>query len=429
MRSSAELFLYYIVCKMNSRRVVITGMGAITPMGNDVESLWSALVRGQSGIATIQSFDITNFDAKIAGEVKNFEAAKAFKNPKDAKRTDRFTHFAMAASKQAVAQAALENNPALDYTRIGVIIGSGIGGLITLETEHTKLMGKGPGRISPFLIPMMISNIAAGMVSMEFGFRGPNLAVVTACATAGQSIGEGWRIICDGEAEVIVAGGSEAAVCPMGIGGFAAMKALSTRNDAPEKASRPFDKDRDGFIMGEGAGVVVIEEYEHAKKRGVPILAELVGYGLSADAHHLTAPCPDGDGALRAMKRALEWAGMTPDKIGYINAHGTSTPQGDICETVAIKRLFGDHAKKVMVSSTKSMHGHLLGAAGGVEMIACVKALETGILPPTINLDNPDPQCDLDYIPHEAREARVDVVMNNSFGFGGHNCSLIATRV
>jgi 3-oxoacyl-[acyl-carrier-protein] synthase II len=412
---------------MSQRRVVVTGLGVITPVGNDVPSFWDAIVHGKSGVGPITAFDASAIDSKIAGEVKNFEPAKVFKNPKDARRTDRYTHLAMGAAKEAVHDAGIQNG--VDQPeRAGAIIGSGIGGLLTIEEQHNVLVTKGPSRISPFMIPMLISNIASGLIAMEFNLRGPNMCVVTACATASNAIGEAWRLIRDDEAEVMLAGGSEAAICALGVGGFSAMRALSTRNDAPEKASRPFDKDRDGFVMGEGAGVVVLEELEHAKKRGAKIYAEIVGYGLSADAHHMTSPAPEGEGAARAMKNALKRAGLTPDQIGYINAHGTSTSQGDICETQAIKSVFGDAARKVAVSSTKSMVGHLLGAAGSVEMTACLKAIETGILPPTINLDNPDPLCDLDYVPHTAREQRVDVVMNNSFGFGGHNSCLIAAR-
>lgn len=410
---------------MSLRRVVITGMGAVTPLGNDIPTFWSGLIAGQSGIAPIQAFDTSAFDVTFAGEVKNFLPAPFFKNPKDAKRNDRYAQFAMAAAKEAYAQSGITT---FDMERSGVIVGSGIGGLISIEEEHTKLIQKGPGRVSPFLIPLMISNMASGNIAMEFGFGGPNFAVVTACATANQSIGEAWRIIRTGEADLMIAGGSEAACTPLGIAGFSNMKALSPRNDAPQKASRPFDKDRNGFVLGEGAGVVILESLEHAQKRGANILAELVGYGISADAYHMTSPHPEGKGAARAMKIALQHAGITPEQVSYINAHGTSTPQGDICETNAVKAVFGDYAKKVIVSSTKSMTGHLLGAAGAIELIACVKAIETGLIPPTINLDNPDPACDLDYTPHKTREAKVDVALNNSFGFGGHNASIAIRR-
>ncbi len=404
-------------------------MGAITPVGNDVNSFWDSLVAGRSGAGPITAFDASAFECRIAAEVKGFEPASGFKNPKDARRADRYTQLAVAAAKQAVIDAGVADASGLDLDRIGVMIGSGIGGLITLENQHAIYLEKGPGRLSPFLIPMLISNIASGIVAMEHGFRGPNFAVVTACATSAQCIGEGWRVIRDGDADMIIAGGSEAAICPMGIGGFASMRAVSFRNDDPQAASRPWDKDRDGFLMGEGAGIVVIETLEHAKKRGAKIYCELVGYGLSADAHHLSAPDPEGAGAAKAMSLALKRSGVALGDVGYINAHGTSTPLGDICETLAIKRVFGDGAKRIPVSSSKSMVGHLLGAAGAVETIACVKTIESGTIHPTINLAEPDPQCDLDYVPNVARQARVDVAMSNSFGFGGHNCCLVLKRV
>lgn len=404
-------------------------MGAITPVGNDVNSFWDALVAGRSGAGPITAFDASAFECRIAAEVKGFEPASGFKNPRDARRADRYTQLAVAAAKQAVIDAGIADGNGLDLDRIGVMIGSGIGGLITLENQHAVYLEKGPGRLSPFLIPMLIGNIASGIVAMEHGFRGPNFAVVTACATSAQCIGEGWRVIRDGDADMIIAGGSEAAICPMGIGGFASMRAVSFRNDDPQAASRPWDKDRDGFVMGEGAGIVVIETLEHAKKRGAKIYCELVGYGLSADAHHLSAPDPEGAGAAKAMNLALKRSGVALGDVGYINAHGTSTPLGDICETLAIKRVFGDGAKKIPVSSSKSMVGHLLGAAGAVETIACVKTIESGTIHPTINLAEPDPQCDLDYVPNVARQARVDVAMSNSFGFGGHNCCLVLKRV
>ncbi len=413
---------------MSDRRVVITGLGVVTPVGNDVATFWDSLVNARSGIGPITSFDTKDFSSKIGGEVRNFDPAKAFKNPKDARRSDRYTQLAMAAAKQAIEESGI-NTPGLDFNRIGVMLGSGIGGLITLEDQHTVLMQKGAGRLSPFLIPMLIGNIAAGCIAIDHGLAGPNMAIVTACASAAHSIGEAWRLIRDNEADAIVAGGSEASVCPIGVGGFCAMRALSTRNDDPTKASRPFDKDRDGFVIAEGSAVVVLEEYEHAKKRGAPIYCEIVGYGLSCDANHMTSPAPDGNGAMRAMKRAVERSGLPLEKIGYINAHGTSTQQGDICETMAVKSLFGDRAKSVAISSTKSMTGHMLGAAGSTELVACVKALQNGVIPPTINLDNPDPQCDLDYVPNTAREQKLEVVMSNSFGFGGHNASLMIAKI
>ena len=410
----------------NERRVVLTGIGVITPVGIDLQTFWDNLKSGVSGIGPITAFDTTDHDCRIAGEVKNFEPIRYFKNPKDVRRTDRFTQFAMAAARNAIADGRLDPATLPDPTRIGCIIGSGIGGLKTLSDQHTILMNKGPGRISPFMIPMMISNMASGLVSMEFGLQGPNFATVSACATACHAIGEAWRMIRFDEADAFLAGGTEATIIPLGIGGFAAMKALSTRNDEPTRASRPFDRDRDGFVMGEGAGVVLIEELQHALRRGAPIYCEIAGYGLSADAYHMTSPLPEGEGAVRCMRMALNKAGINPDEVDYVNAHGTSTGIGDICETKAIKTIFGDHAKNgLLVSSTKSMTGHLLGAAGSVETAVCALAIRDSIIPPTINLDNPDAECDLDYVPHKAREHKVRVAMNNSFGFGGHNATLV----
>jgi len=401
-------------------------MGVVTPLGDTLDTFWENIKNGVSGIDRITAFDATEFDCRIAGEVKNFAPVPFFNNPKDCRRSDRFAQFGMAASKRAFADAGLDMAK-VDADRFGVVIGSGIGGLKTLEDQHTILMNKGPSRVSPFMIPMMISNMASGVVSMEFGMRGPNFATVSACATACHAIGEAWRMIRLGEADAFLAGGAEAAVIPLGICGFAAMKALSTRNDEPQKASRPFDRDRDGFVMAEGAGVIVLEELEHARRRGAKIYCELAGYGLSADAYHMTSPLPEGDGARRCMSIALEKAGINASEVDYINAHGTSTSVGDLCETRAIKALFGTHARDgLLVSSTKSMTGHLLGAAGSVEMAVCVMAIKEGIVPPTINLDNPDAECDLDYVPHVAREKKVRVAMNNSFGFGGHNATLIA---
>jgi 3-oxoacyl-[acyl-carrier-protein] synthase II len=410
---------------MYDRRVVITGLGVVTPVGNDVATFWESLTEGRSGVRRYEAFNSDGYDCKIAGEVRDIDLVGAFKTPKEARRADRFTQLAMAASKMAMRDSGMDLSK-LDLDRIGVMIGSGIGGLQSMEIEAKRLHEKGPSRVSPFTIAMMISNMASGMISMEFGLRGPNMAIVTACATANHSIGEAWRIIKFGDADAFIAGGTEATISPIGVAGFAAMKALSTRNDEPIKASRPFDKDRDGFVMGEGAGILVIEELEHAKRRGAPIYCELVGYGLSADAYHMTAPLPEGEGASRCMQMALKHAKLNPEDVDYINAHGTSTPIGDLCETKAVKRALGQHAYKVPVSSTKSMTGHLLGAAGGVEMAACVLAIKHGVIPPTINLDNPDPECDLDYVPNVAREAKVRVAMSNSFGFGGHNATLIA---
>jgi 3-oxoacyl-[acyl-carrier-protein] synthase II len=412
---------------MNSeRRVVITGLGVVSPVGNDLETFWTNLKEGRSGIGRISAFDISNYDCQIAGEVRNFDPKAFFKNPKDVRRTDRFVHLAMAASKMSIQDSGLDLEK-VNLDRFGTIISSGIGGLKTLEDQFTILMNKGPSRTSPFTIPMLISNMASGVISMEFDLHGPNLCIVTACATSNNAIGESWRIIKFGDADIFLAGGSEASIVEIGFAGFSAMKALSSRNDEPERASRPFDRDRDGFVMSEGAGVVVVEELEHAKARGAKIYCEITGYGLSADAFHMTAPPPDGEGAARAMKLALEHARLSPEQVDYINAHATSTDIGDICETRAIKQVFGDYAYKVAISSTKSMTGHLLGGAGGVEMAACALAIRDSVIPPTINLENPGKECDLDYTPNVARERKVRVALNNSFGFGGHNATLVAS--
>jgi len=413
---------------MTDRRVVITGLGLVTPLGNDVETFWSNLKNGVSGIQTIDAFDITKYDCKIGGQVREFDPKPFFKNPKDLRRTDRFTHLAMAAAKMALEDGGIDVANLKRRDRFGVIVSTGIGGLKTLQDQLRILLTKGPGRNSPFTIPMLISNMATGVISMEFDLRGPNLCIVTACATSNNAIGESWRIIKFGDADIFLAGGSEASIVEIGLAGFSAMKALSTRNDEPERASRPFDRDRDGFVMSEGAGVVVVEELEHAKARGAKIYCELTGYGVSADAYHMTAPPPDGEGAARAMQLALDHARLSPDQIDYINAHATSTDIGDICETRAIKQVFGDHAHKVAISSTKSMTGHLLGGAGGIEMAACALAIRDSVIPPTINLENPDEECDLDYTPNVAREKKVRVALNNSFGFGGHNATLVATE-
>jgi 3-oxoacyl-[acyl-carrier-protein] synthase II len=411
---------------MNDRRVVITGLGVITPVGNDLATFWKSLTEGKSGIAKITAFDTSAFDCQIGGEVRNFDPKTVFKNFKDARRSDRFTQLAMAAAKMSIQDSGLDLDR-VNKDRFGVLVSSGIGGLKTLEDQYGVLMNKGPSRVSPFTIPMLISNMASGLISMEFGLRGPNMCIVTACATSNNAIGESWRMIKFGDADIFVAGGCEASIVAIGLAGFGAMKALSRRNDEPERASRPFDRDRDGFIMSEGSGVVVVEELEHAKARGANIYCELAGYGLSADAYHMTAPPDDGEGAARAMRLALDHAKVSPEQVDYINAHATSTDIGDICETRAIKTVFGDFAKKVSISSTKSMTGHLLGGAGAVEMAACALAIRDGIIPPTINLENPDPQCDLDYTPNTAKEKKVRVAVNNSFGFGGHNATLVAT--
>jgi 3-oxoacyl-[acyl-carrier-protein] synthase II len=409
------------------RRVVITGLGVVTPVGNTVETFWKNLTEGRSGIRKIQAFDTSEYDCQIAGEVRDFDPKDFFNNFKDARRTDRFTQLAMAAAKMSVQDSGLELDR-VNRDRFGVLVSSGIGGLKTLEDQHNILMNKGPSRVSPFTIPMLISNMASGLISMGFGLRGPSMCIVTACATSNNAIGESWRMIKFGDADAFLAGGSEASIVSIGLAGFSAMKALSRRNDEPERASRPFDRDRDGFVMSEGAGVVVVEELEHAKARGAKIYCELSGYGLSADAYHITAPPEDGEGAVRAIKLALEHARISPEKVDYINAHATSTDIGDICETRAIKTVFGDYAHQVSISSTKSMTGHCLGGAGAVEMAACALAIRDGVIPPTINLENPDPQCDLDYTPNVAREKKVRVAVNNSFGFGGHNATLVATE-
>ena len=413
---------------MTERRVVITGIGGVSPMGNDWASTWEGLKAGKSGIAPIQGMDASDFVCKIGGEVRDYDPLPYFSNPKEGRRVDRYTALAMGAAKMAIADSGMDPEK-LDVTRVGVMVGSGIGGLATLEKNHTACMNKGPARVSPFTIPMMISNIASGLISMEYGFGGPNMSIVTACATANNSVGEAWRMIKFGDADMFVAGGSEASFTPMGLAGFGNMRALSTRNDEPQRASRPFDVGRDGFVMGEGSGVVIIEELEHAKARGATIYAELAGYGVSADAYHLSAPSPDGTGPARAMAMALKHAGLNPEDIAYLNAHGTSTPLGDIAETKAMKIAFGDYAKNgLMVSSTKSMTGHLLGAAGAIELAACVMAVNEGVVPPTINLEDQDPECDLDYVPNESREVDVKAAMSNGFGFGGHNATLVVKR-
>jgi 3-oxoacyl-[acyl-carrier-protein] synthase II len=412
---------------INERRVVITGLGAVTPLGHDVKSTWDNLLAGQCGIDKITLFDAAAFDTQIAGEVKNFDPGASFPSPKDARRADRFAQFGVFAAHQALLDSGLDLDKT-DRDQVGAFIGSGIGGLKTTEDQHSILIAKGPGRLSPFMIPMLILNMASGFFSMFYKLRGPNVATCSACATSTHAIGEAWRTIKMGDANVMFAGGAEATIVPIGIGGFCAMKAMSTRNAEPKRSSRPFDADRDGFVMGEGAGIVVLEELEHAKARGARIYAELSGYGNTADANHMTAPAPGGEGAARCMKMALRHAALAPTDISYINAHGTSTPQGDIAETQAIKTVFGDHARKLVVSSTKGATGHMLGAAGATELVFCVKAIQTSVVPPTINLEKPDPECDLDYVPHTAREMPVNAIVNNSFGFGGHNATVIAKK-
>ena len=411
----------------SDRRVVITGLGVVTPVGNDVETFWKNLITGQCGVEKITAFDASPYDTHIAAEVRGFDPAPAFPSPKEVRRTDRYSQFGIHAAWQALRDSGLDLSKE-NLDEIGVFLGSGIGGLSTTSDQLKVLNERGPGRVSPFTIPMLISNMASGLISMYFNLRGPNFATCSACATANHAIGEAWRTIKAGDAQVMFAGGSEAAVIPIGIAGFCAMRAMSTRNDDPKRASRPFDKDRDGFVMGEGAGVLVLEELEHAKKRGAQIYCEISGYGNTADAHHLTAPSPGGEGAARCMKMALRTGGLNLEDVSYVNAHGTSTPQGDVCETQAIKSVFGDYAKKLVVSSTKGATGHMLGAAGAVEMTACALAIKHGIVPPTINLENPDAECDLDYVPHTARELKVNAVVNNSFGFGGHNSTIAAKK-
>jgi 3-oxoacyl-[acyl-carrier-protein] synthase II len=411
----------------SDRRVVVTGMGVVTPLGHDLDTFWQNLVAGRCGIDKISAFDPKAFDTQIAGEVKSFDLAPAFPSPKEIRRTDRYSQFGIYAAWSALKDSGLELAQE-NCDEIGVILGSGIGGLTTTTEQLNILQTRGPGRVSPFTIPMLISNMASGLVSMYFNLRGPNFATCSACATANHAIGEAWRTIKMGDAQIMFAGGSEAAVVPMGIAGFCAMKAMSTRNDDPQHASRPFDKDRDGFVMGEGAGVLVLEELEHAQKRGGKIYCEIAGYGNTADAHHLTAPSPGGEGAARCMKMALRTGGLNLADVNYINAHGTSTPQGDVCETQAIKTVFGDHARKLVVSSTKGATGHMLGAAGAVEMAVCALAIQNSVVPPTINLQHPDPECDLDYAPNTAREMPVNAIVNNSFGFGGHNATIAAKK-
>ncbi len=408
---------------MEKRRVVVTGMGAVTPLGIGVDETWSAMLEGKSGVGLITQFDAAAFATKIAGEVKGFDPA-LYIEAKEIKKMDRFIHLAIAASRMAMEQSGLQVTEA-NAERVGVMVGSGMGGLIAIEKYHAITLEKGPRKITPFFIPMLIVNLASGHISIIFGAKGPNSAVVTACATGTHNIGDAFKIIQRGDADAMIAGGTEACVTPMGIGGFNAMKALSTRNDEPERASRPFDLDRDGFIMGEGAGLMVLEELEHAKARGANILAELAGYGLSGDAYHLTAPAPNGEGAARCIKMAMKDAGINPEDISYVNAHGTSTKFNDEFETMAIKSSLGDRAYKVPVSSTKSMTGHLLGAAGGVEAIVAVKTIMEGKIPPTINYETPDPLCDLDYVPNTARDMEVQAALSNSFGFGGTNGCLI----
>ncbi|MGI6678493.1 MAG: beta-ketoacyl-ACP synthase II [Dehalobacterium sp.] len=407
-------------------RVVITGIGVISPIGNDQETFWHSLTKGISGIGPITHFDTTGYSTRIAAEVKDFDAT-AFIDKKEARRMDRYCQFAVSAAKMAFEDAALDMNK-VDGHRVGVILGSGIGGVATMEEQKQVLLEKGPGRISPFFVPMMISNMAAGQISITFGAYGINETVVTACASGTNAIGDAFKVIQRGDADVIFTGGTEAPITPLSVAGFCAMKAMSTRNEEPEKASRPFDKDRDGFVIGEGAGILILESLEHAQKRGARIYAEIVGYGSTADGYHITAPAPEGAGAAKAMANALKDAGIKPEEVDYINAHGTSTDLNDKGETQAIHTVFGEDASKVAISSTKSMTGHLLGAAGAVEAIACTLAITHKMIPPTINYETPDPECDLDYVPNQARAAEVNVTMSNSLGFGGHNATIVIKK-
>jgi len=410
------------------RRVVITGASVVTALGCQLDEFWDGLCAGKSGVGPIRRFDARDYKVRFAGELSDFEAADhSDMSGKDLKRLDRFSQFALVAAEHAIRNSGIDF-AAGDPYRHGVLIGSGIGGLHEIEVNHEKLFDRGPSRVSAFMIPKLMVNAASGNVSVRWGLRGPNSAVATACASATNAIGDAFKLIQNDVADVMVTGGSEAAITPMGLSGFARMNALSTRNDSPERASRPFDSGRDGFVLAEGAGILVIEEYEYARRRGAPILCEVLGYGMTADASHITAPDPEGRGASRAISGALRDAGLNPEDIDYINAHGTSTPLGDVAETVAIKSVFNAHARKLAVSSTKSQIGHLLGASGGVEAIVCALALKHQVAPPTINLDEPDAQCDLDYVPHEARRMRIDRVLKNSFGFGGHNACLIFGR-
>jgi len=409
------------------RRVVVTGLGVVSSLGHDLDTFWNHLLAGDCGIDKITSFDTTGFDTQIAAEVKNFDPSPAFPSPKEVRRTDRYSQFGVHAGWQALCDSGLDLNK-VNRDEIGVFLGSGIGGLQTTAEQHKILLSRGPGRLSPFMIPMLILNIASGLFSMYYKLRGPNFATCSACATSNHAIGEAWRTLKMGDAEIIFAGGAEATIVPIGIGGFCAMRAMSTRNDDPKHSSRPFDKERDGFVMGEGAGVLVLEELEHAKKRGAKIYCEIVGYGNTADANHMTAPAPEGEGAARCMRMALRNAGLNPGDVSYINAHGTSTPQGDIAETQAIKSVFGEYSRKLAVSSTKGATGHMLGAAGAVEMAICAKAIQTDTVPATINYQVPDPECDLDYVPNTPRRLKINAIVNNSFGFGGHNASIAAKK-
>ncbi len=408
-------------------RAVVTGLGVISPIGNSVEEAWGNMLAGKSGVGLVTRFDTANYTTKIAGEVRNFDPA-AFIDKKELRRMDLAEQYALVASELAIRDSGLDLTQ-VDLERAGVVIGSGIGGITTFEQQHSTLVTSGPGRVSPFFIPMMIIDMCAGMVSMRFGFKGPNYATVSACASSAHAIADAFRCVQRGEADIMIAGGAEATITPTSMAGFCQARAMSTRNDEPEKASRPFDKGRDGFVMGEGSAILIIESLEHAQKRGARIYGEILGAGMTADAYHMTAPHPDGDGAGRAMKIAIRDAGLKPEQVSYINTHGTATDLGDIAETRAIKSVLGEHAYKTPCNSTKSLAGHLLGAAGAIELVACLKSIETGWLHPTINLDDPDPECDLDYVPNQKRNHDVTYAVSNSFGFGGHNVSLVAGKL
>ncbi|MDD5133820.1 MAG: beta-ketoacyl-ACP synthase II [Phycisphaerae bacterium] len=414
---------------MNKRRVVITGLGCATPLGDDVSVFFDSVCKGRSGVSNIESFDVSQYPVRFAGVIKDFDITK-YVDVREGKRMDRFTQLAVASAVNAMKDSGLDLSKE-DLDRCGVIVGSGIGGIQEIETQHIRLLNKGPRGVSPFTVPKLMGNAACGTISMMYGLRGPNFCVVTACASASHSIGEAFYNILDNRSDVVIAGGSEAAVSPVGLSSFCALRSLSTRNDDPESASRPFDIDRDGFIMAEGAGIVVLEEYEHAKKRGAKIYAELLGYGATGDANHITAPLPDGAGATKAMMLALKQAGIEKEKVDYINAHGTSTQLNDVAEATAIKTIFGQHAYNLSISSTKSMLGHSLGASGAIELVATCKMIETSVIHPTINLDNIDPECDskLDFVPKVAKERKVNYALSNSFGFGGHNCSLVVGKI
>ncbi len=413
-------------CDSLKKRVVITGVGLVTPVGTGKEAFWSSLVNGNSGIVSISRFDASDLPTRVAGEIRDFDPLN-YLDKKEARRMDRYTQFACAATRMALEDAGIDAGD-LDPERVGVIVGSGVGGIETVEEQARVLFTKGPNRITPLFVPMMIANMAGAQIAISYGFKGPNLTTVSACASSTNSVGEAFRLIQNGEVDAAVTGGSEAPIIKLAMAGFCSMKAMSTRNDEPEKASRPFDKERDGFVMGEGSGILILESLEHAKARGAHIYAEVAGYGVTCDAYHITASDPEGAGAAKAMELAIRDAGLSPKDVDYINAHGTSTPIGDVSETLAVKRLFGDYAGDVAISSTKSMTGHLLGGAGGIETIACALAIERGEIPPTINYENPDPDCDLNYVPNKGLKKEVRVSMSNSFGFGGHNATIVLKK-